>query len=237
MKKISTVSLAFILAVVISSCSSRTAEDWLVVADNSKSLDPESKMVKKGVERVCHDFATTRPSGSTLKLVGFGQVSDAYKHKLLESYKLNIQVPADISRKKQEAEIVDRFGKVLDKSELVEQSPIMEVVRFESELVPKSSKWRLFLITDCIQSTKSLCFTQEYLEKNDDNAIVKEMFVLCPKPKNPPSHIVLYWYPGLWAKDSAIDSQTHARIRTIYLKYFRKWAGKECVISIEPLEE
>ncbi|MCL5407089.1 MAG: hypothetical protein M1429_01150 [Patescibacteria group bacterium] len=218
-------------------CSKKVAEEWLIIADNSKSLKPQMNLIKKGVDKVGEDFVKMACTGSNLKMVGFSQVNSAYKHLVLAKHHFVLTVPADISRKEQATKIIKEFGQAIDNVQLVDQSPLLEVVRIESELMPKDRGWRLVMTSDFIQSSSALLFTPKYLASRGNQAIIKDMLAIAPKPKNPPISVTLYWYPGLLAKDQAIDPETHARVRRIFKQFFQAWAGKDCLVEVEPLQE
>ncbi len=222
---------------LLTGCSKKIPENWLIIADNSKSLKSQTNLIKKGIDKVGESFVRRACTGSNLKLVGFSQVDSAYRHLVLAKHNFILTVPADISRKEQATKIVNEFGQAVSNVPLVDNSSLLEVIRIQSELMPNDCQWRLIIISDFIQSTSALLFTPKYLVSRGNREIVKDMLAISPKPANPPISVTLYWYPGLWDKNQAIDPKTHARVRRIFKQFFQSWAGKDCPIEIEPLQE
>jgi len=227
-----------LLVLLVTGCAKRLSEDWILIADTSISVFKNQKaLVDRGVSKVGEDFVRGVRTGSSLKLVGFSPLNTAYKHLVLAQHDFVLEVPADESRRQQAQAIREKFTQAIARAKGVRHTPLLEVIRFESELIPADRTWRLVVISDLIQSTDNLNFTTQYLANRGNSDIVADMLLVCPKPKNPPQSVTLYWYPGLLKQDQAIDPETHARIRRLFNQFFRAWAGEGCKISIEPLQE
>jgi hypothetical protein len=214
-------------------------QDWKIVCDSSGSIFDQQDKLEKTLEMETRQFAMEAKSGSTIYLIGFTENGQAYNQKIFAHHTLAIKPPAWKSRKAQAKIALMKLKKGFKKMSFINQTPLLEVNRFEADLANRRSgrSWHLVIISDLMQTSPKLTLSPEYLKWSKDSDILREMLKICPPAHFPPERVTVYWYPGLLSKNKAIEPEAHERVRELFGDFLDKWAGDGCKIEMIPMEE